>query len=131
MQLSELIRDVTGARLVGADVAVRGVTDDSRRLTAGEVFVAVRGLTVDGHSFARTAAERGAAALVVEEELPVDLPQVVVPSGVTALGLLVARWLGRPADRMTLIGVTGTNGKTTTTYPVSYTHLTLPTTERV
>src|SRR5688572_3388332 len=118
MQLSELIRDVPGARLVGSDVAVRGVTDDSRRIGPGEVFVAVRGLTVDGHRFARAAAERGAAALVLEEELPVDLPQAIVPSGMAALGLLVARWLGRPADRMTLVGITGTNGKTTTTYLV-------------
>ena len=118
MMLSELCAGLPGARLLGPDVAVARVRDDSRRVEAGDVFVAVRGLTVDGHAFVRAAVERGAAAVVVEAEEAVDVPQVVVESGARALGPLVARVAGRPADRMRLVGVTGTNGKTTTTYLV-------------
>jgi murE/murF fusion protein len=117
MKLSELIRGLD-ARLVGADVDVRAVTDDSRAVGPGDLFVAVRGRTVDGHAFARAAAERGAAALVVEAEQRVSVPQVVVPSGAHVLGPLAARAAGSPAARMRLCGVTGTNGKTTTTYLV-------------
>ncbi len=121
MQLSELIQDLTGARLVvgAGDVQVRSVRDDSRRVDPGDLFVAVRGLTVDGHAFARAAVERGASAVVVEQEqMGLNVPQVVVSSGAQALAWLAARAVGRPTDRMRLVGITGTNGKTTTTYLV-------------
>jgi UDP-N-acetylmuramyl-tripeptide synthetase len=117
MRLADLISDLTDARIVGdPEIDVRRVRDDSRQVEVGDVFVAVPGLTVDGHDFARLAAERGASAVVVEREVEAPVAQVVVPSSARALGWLVARAAGRPADRMTLIGVTGTNGKTTTTY---------------
>ncbi|HTE52983.1 MAG TPA: UDP-N-acetylmuramoyl-L-alanyl-D-glutamate--2,6-diaminopimelate ligase [Kofleriaceae bacterium] len=122
MTLADLIQDLAGARLVGdADpraVAVRGVQSDSRAVQPGDVYVAVRGLRADGHAFAPQAIERGAAALVVEEQLDARVTQVVVASAAEALGTLSARAAGRPADRMTLIGLTGTNGKTTTTFLV-------------
>jgi murE/murF fusion protein len=119
MDLRQLIDGLSGARLIGAaDVAVRGVRDDSRAVEHGDVFVAVKGLRSDGHTFVTAAVERGAAALVVEREQDVKIPQVIVPSGAKALGPLVARSLGDPAKAMTLIGITGTNGKTTTTYLV-------------
>jgi murE/murF fusion protein len=120
MTLRQLIDGLAGARLVGdGDVAVGGVHDDSRAVAKGDVFVAVKGMRSDGHAFAAAAIERGAAAIVVERELEgVTVPQVVVPSGARALGPLVARSLGDPAAAMTLIGITGTNGKTTTTYLV-------------
>src|SRR5687767_12931950 len=117
MRLREQIRDIQGARLQGADVDVRAVRDDSRRVEPGDLFVAVKGLTVDGHDFVAAAVDKGAAAVVVERELAgVAVPQVIVPSGSLALGWLAAAAAGRPSDRMTMIGVTGTNGKTTTTY---------------
>ncbi|MCW5801292.1 MAG: UDP-N-acetylmuramoyl-L-alanyl-D-glutamate--2,6-diaminopimelate ligase, partial [Deltaproteobacteria bacterium] len=109
------------ARAIGSseDVAVAGVRSDSREVTAGDVFVAVRGLRADGHDFVPPAIELGAAAVVVERELPgLAVPQIVVGDGAAALGVLVGRALGDPAKAMTLIGVTGTNGKTTTTYLV-------------
>src|SRR5262245_34872975 len=119
MTLAELIRDLPGARLVGAadpaSVAVRAVRDDSRAVEPGDLFVAVPGLRADGHAFAGQAIDRGAAALVVERQLDARVPQLVVASAAEALGLLSARAAGRPADRMTLVGVTGTSGKTTTT----------------
>jgi len=118
MMLRQLIADLPGARLIGADREVRSVQDDSRKVEAGDVFVAVKGLHVDGHEYIAKAIERGAAAIVVEREVDAAVPQVVVASTAVALGLLVAKSLGDPGKAMTLIGVTGTNGKTTTTYLV-------------
>jgi UDP-N-acetylmuramyl-tripeptide synthetase len=119
MHLAELTADLADKRIVptGADPVVARVRDDSRQVGAGDVFVAVRGLTVDGHDFVATAAARGAAAVVVERELPgLGIPQVVVPQAARALGWLAAREAGRPGDQLTMVGITGTNGKTTTTF---------------
>jgi MurE/MurF fusion protein len=120
MTLAELIQDLAGARLIGAAdpgaLDVRAVRDDSRAIQPGDVFVAVRGLRADGHAFVPQAVQRGAAALVVERPLDSSLPQVVVASAAEALGTLMARAAGRPTDRMTMVGITGTNGKTTTTF---------------
>src|SRR6185436_9242476 len=109
-----------GAKTVGdREVEVRAVRDDSRKVEKGDLFVAIKGLRSDGHAFVQTAVEKGAAAVVVERELEgIKVPQVVVPSGAKALGPLVARSLGDPAKSLVLVGITGTNGKTTTTYLV-------------
>ncbi len=120
MTLRDLIAGLPGARLVGpapGDDPVGAVRSDSREVGRGDVFVALRGIRSDGHAFVTTAIERGASAIVVEhEQRGVTVPQVIVPNGAAALGRLVGRVLGDPAKRMTLVGVTGTNGKTTTTY---------------
>lgn len=119
MTLRQLIDGLEGARLIGdGDVEVRAVRADSRAVEPGDVFVAVKGLRSDGHAFVAAVADRGAAALVVEHEVDSKLPQIVVRSTAKALGFLVARSLGNPADAMTLVGITGTNGKTTTSYLV-------------
>jgi murE/murF fusion protein len=119
MILGTLIDDLAGARVLGdAGVAIRAVRNDSRMIEPGDVYVAVRGMRADGHAFVQAAIERGAAAVVVERRLDVAVPQVIVADGAAALGVLVARSLGDPAKSMTLIGITGTNGKTTTTYLV-------------
>ncbi|MGE5184786.1 MAG: UDP-N-acetylmuramoyl-L-alanyl-D-glutamate--2,6-diaminopimelate ligase [Acidobacteriota bacterium] len=119
MTLRELIAGIADTVVGDANVTVRAVRDDSRAIEPGDVFVAVRGLRSDGHTFVPVAIERGAAAVVVERELAgVGVPQVVVPSGAKALGRLVARSLGDPASKLVLVGITGTNGKTTTTYLV-------------
>ncbi len=91
---------------------------DSRAIEPGDVYVAVRGLRADGHAFVAAAIERGAAAVVVEHPVDAAVPQVIVPDGAVALGVLVGRAIGDPAHAMTLIGITGTNGKTTTTFLV-------------
>jgi len=117
MKLSALVQDLTGARVVGdADVEVRGVQDDSRRVAAGDVFVAVSHLSADAHGFVPDAIAKGAVAVVVERQLDVAVPQVIVAKGADALGAMAARALGRPLDRLSPVGITGTNGKTTTTY---------------
>jgi len=119
MTLGNLIVPLAGARVIGdAGRAVRAVRSDSRAIEPGDVYVAVRGIRADGHAFVAAAIERGAAAVVVERPLEVAVPQVIVPDGAAALGVLVGRVLGDPAQAMTLVGITGTNGKTTTTYLV-------------
>ena len=134
MTLRQLIDGLAAARLIGdGDVEVRAVSDDSRAIEPGDVFVAVKGMRSDGHAFIPTAVERGAIALVVEREAEAakarillaqrdpnaKMPAIiVVPSTPIALAKLVSRSYGDPAKAMTLIGVTGTNGKTTTTYLV-------------
>jgi len=121
MTLASLIASLPGARVIGdPSVAVRAVRSDSRVVEPGDVYVAVRGIRADGHMFVTAAIERGAAAVVVERPLEgeVSVPQVVVQDGAAALGILIGRSLGDPAQAMTLIGITGTNGKTTTTYLV-------------
>nr|MBA3820774.1 UDP-N-acetylmuramoyl-L-alanyl-D-glutamate--2,6-diaminopimelate ligase [Deltaproteobacteria bacterium] len=121
MTLRDLIDSLAGsARLIGdASGQVGAVRSDSRAIEPGDVYVAVRGLRADGHAFVPTALAQGAAAIVVERELEgVVGPQVIVPNGAAALGVLVGRALGDPAKQLVLVGITGTNGKTTTTYLV-------------
>ncbi|MGZ8413070.1 MAG: UDP-N-acetylmuramoyl-L-alanyl-D-glutamate--2,6-diaminopimelate ligase [Gemmatirosa sp.] len=93
---------------------VTGITDDSRAVTPGVLFVAVRGSQRDGHDFLADAAERGAAAAIVEDETRTTLPALVVREGRRATAIAAAAAYGEPARQLTLVGVTGTNGKTTT-----------------
>jgi murE/murF fusion protein len=119
MTLRDLIDGLPGARLIGdASGSVGKIRSDSREVVAGDVFVAVRGIRSDGHAFVPAVVAQGASAIVVEREQAVNIPQVIVQNGAAALGRLVARELGDPAKAMTLVGITGTNGKTTTTFLV-------------
>jgi len=92
---------------------ITGLTADARRLQRGMLFCAVRGAVQDGHQFVADAAARGAAAALVESRQPVSIPQVVVRNGRRAAALAAETWYGRPAAALQMIGVTGTNGKTT------------------
>ncbi len=92
---------------------ITGLSADSRRLERGMLFCAVRGLVQDGHRFVAAAAGRGAAAALVEREQPVELPQILIRDGHRAAAVAAETWYGRPAAKLDLIGVTGTNGKTT------------------
>src|SRR5688572_7996409 len=96
---------------------VAAITDDSRAVTGGSLFVAVKGERVDGHGFVEQAIKSGAAAVVAQ--VPASsgrIPLVLVADSRKALGLLGSRFHGDPSARLKMIGVTGTNGKTTTTY---------------
>jgi UDP-N-acetylmuramoyl-L-alanyl-D-glutamate--2,6-diaminopimelate ligase len=110
-----------GGRAIGpaalADVLVRGVTEDSRAVRAGSVFVAVPGLHVDGHDYVPAAAAAGAAAVILERSLPdIDLPQLIVERTPPALAAAAAWWYDDPSRRLGVVGITGTDGKTTTTF---------------
>lgn len=116
MKLEELLTIVARGCIHGNPaVEFSGLSTDSRTTGAGDLFVCVRGLTVDGHAFAPTAVEKGAVALVVERELPLEVPQFVVPDARYAGALIARQFYGNPSRQMKVIGVTGTNGKTTTT----------------
>ena len=104
----------------GLDVTCRGVTHDSRRIEPGWLFVALRGRKADGVAFAPQAIAAGAAAIVAEgpPPAPVTVPWVVVADARVALAWLAAEFFGHPSRRMRVVGITGTNGKTTTSYLV-------------
>ena len=118
MRFDEILQGVVTLSHGGdPGVEIRGVAYDSRRVEQGFLFVAVRGFQVDGHEFVSSAIERGAVAVVVEEEasVPPGVAWALVRDGREALALLAARFYGEPAQKLTMVGVTGTNGKTTTT----------------
>ncbi len=117
--LAVLLEGMDPAWSPGAEtVLVGGVACDSRRLAPGDLFVAFPGGTADGHDYLEAAGSAGAAAAVVErgDAAPTGLPTVRVADARRALGPIAARFHGRPAERMRLAGITGTNGKTTTAW---------------
>jgi UDP-N-acetylmuramoyl-L-alanyl-D-glutamate--2,6-diaminopimelate ligase len=95
---------------------VSGVVHDSRAVRGGELFCCVRGAHVDGHDLAAQARDAGAAALLCERALPVDLPQAIVASTREAMGPVAASFWEHPSRSLDVVGVTGTNGKTTTVH---------------
>jgi UDP-N-acetylmuramoyl-L-alanyl-D-glutamate--2,6-diaminopimelate ligase len=110
-----------GGRAIGpaalGTIAVDGVTDDSRAVMPGGLFVAVPGLHADGHAYVAAAASAGAAAAIVERALPeVALPQLVVGRAASALADAAAWWFGDPSRELGVVGITGTDGKTTTAF---------------
>ena len=113
-----LIRADDALRAEAAVGAVSGISYDSRTVTAGQVFVALKGLHADGTSFARQAIERGAAAVVSEEAAPdgVHVPWAIVEDARLAIAVLAAAFYRDPSREMRVIGITGTNGKTTTAF---------------
>jgi UDP-N-acetylmuramoyl-L-alanyl-D-glutamate--2,6-diaminopimelate ligase len=125
MNLADLLSALPKYRLVGnPDVEISGIAFDSRRVQVGDLFVAYRGVNVEGHGFIGAALKNGAVAVVGERDvsevrdmvLPAELtvPYVSVPDGREALAWLSAAWHDFPARHLTMIGVTGTDGKTTT-----------------
>jgi len=121
MRLSELQDRIAGSRVIGSgDVDVLRAVHDSRQVRAGDLFVALSGTTIDGHRFIQAALEAGATAAVVEREvdLPGGPPLLLVNDAREALALAAHALAGDPTGRLLVCGVTGTNGKTTTTYLV-------------
>lgn len=116
--LQSLAAAVPGAHMVGANAEVFDLVHDSRDAKAGSAFIAVRGATVDGHDHAGAACSDGAAAVIVDHELELNCPQLVVPDTRAAMARLAAAIHGEPASLMQMVGVTGTNGKTTVTHMI-------------
>ena len=117
MKLSQLLDNIICERIAGdTDIAVTGVQSDSRQVRPANVFVAVSGPALDGHRFIPWAIEAGATAVVCEHipaDAASDVVWVQVPDAAEALGYLASEWYGNPSRKLTLVGVTGTNGKTT------------------
>ena len=122
MKLSELLFDIPVLDAnVGMDTEITGVSYDSRQTCPGDLFVAVVGYATDGHKYISAALEKGAAAILCqrrpEEE---NVPYVLTEDSRLGLALVSRAWFGAPSDRMSMIGVTGTNGKTTTTLLIKH-----------
>lgn len=117
MRLVELFREIPHIVRESPEVEICGIAVDSKRVQPGWLFVAVRGERYDGHDYLDEAMERGAVAAVVERE-PIlrPLPTIIVRDTRAVVAELAARWHGSPGRRLVCVGVTGTNGKTTTTY---------------
>src|SRR5664280_1833645 len=120
MRLDELTAGLatpaTGDLGAGADAQITGLAYDSRAVHGGELFFCVRGFQSDGHDHAPRAVANGAAALVVERPLGLGVPEVTVASARAAMAPIAARFFGDPTSQLQVVGVTGTNGKTTTAY---------------
>ncbi|UOF89152.1 UDP-N-acetylmuramoyl-L-alanyl-D-glutamate--2,6-diaminopimelate ligase [Fodinisporobacter ferrooxydans] len=121
MFLQTLIASLLHKHVLGAPEAVeiRSITSNSKEVTAGSLFVAIVGNTVDGHTFLPEVCDKGAVAVLVEracEDLPNHVVQIVVPSTRKAVAIVASVFYRQPSKEMKVIGVTGTNGKTTTTH---------------
>ena len=117
MLLSSLLCETAHLKTVHfKDVEVTGVSIDSKHVLQSDLFVCFAGGEHDGHEFAGEALAAGASALVAERELPFPVPQVIVEDGRAASAAFSAAFYGHPEKRLKIIGVTGTNGKTTTAH---------------
>ena len=117
MRLRELLEGMEViSQTISPDTEITHVCVDSRATQKGSLFVAVPGNRCDGGHYARQAVDRGAVCVVCQSELPPDLPWVKVRDARLALSRLACRWYGHPSRQLTMLGVTGTNGKTTVTY---------------
>ena len=119
MILSELIQAIEPLQVIGkTDVNVHAIQFDSRKVEVGDLFVAQAGTAVDGHTFIPSCVEKGASVIVLDNSQYLantkeGVTYVLVKNSEQALGLLAHQWYGRPSEKLTLVGVTGTNGKTT------------------
>ncbi len=118
MKLADLLEGRAETAIGGAEIT--SITDDTRKVTEGSLFVCVKGGSFDGHTAAAEMLEKGAAAIVCERDLSLGDRQIVTENSRKLYGELCAAWFGHPEKRLTLIGVTGTNGKTTITNVIKH-----------
>lgn len=117
MSVRDLVEEIPNARFVGpGGEAISGIIYDSRLVQPGDLFAALPGSDLDGHAFISSAQERGAAALLVERQVASTLPQIVVGDSRSALACLAAAFYQHPSREIGVIGITGTDGKTTTSH---------------
>lgn len=119
MLLRDIVNDYQYSLIKGSlDVSINGINNDSRKVKKGELFIAERGFTVDGHDFIEDAVKNGAVAVVIDKDVDVkeDITVIKVADSVDALAKFSSNFHNKPWNKLELIGVTGTNGKTSTTY---------------
>lgn len=117
MELSKLIKSVQPKEVLNfREVDVKGISYNSKTINSHEIFVCLRGEHVDGHDFAQMAFEKGAVALMCEKPLNIEIPQLIVESSQEMIADLSSCFYHNPSNELNLIGVTGTNGKTTVTH---------------
>lgn len=121
MKLKELLKDIEVYELhADTETEISDISYDSRKTQVNDLFVAIRGFESDGHKFIGSAVNAGAAVVICEEKPDVQIPYILVSDSRNALALASSNFFGNPASEMTLIGVTGTNGKTTTTMLIKH-----------
>ena len=118
MKLTEIISVIPfyKSTLALDNIEINTIEMDSRMVNQGNLFVCINGFTVDGHEFAQQAVERGAVAIVAEREVEASVPIIIVPDTSRVLAMIATKFYHDPTSQFPLIGVTGTNGKTTVTY---------------
>ena len=119
MELSKIIKEIAPDEVLNfRDVDIRGISYNSKTINSHEIFVCLKGEHVDGHNFAQMAFEKGAVALMCEKPLNIEIPQLIVKSTQEKIADLSACFYHNPSHSLNLIGITGTNGKTTVTHLV-------------
>jgi len=121
LRLSDIIRDFEYELVKGdLDIEILKIEHDSRRVSEGDMFIAIEGFSVDGHNYIEEAIDKGACCIVVEKDVDKALAKNVtvlkVKDTLLAMAKFSSAFYEEPSKKMNLIGVTGTNGKTTTTY---------------
>ena len=120
-KLDELLLNIPHEILQGSsDVCVTSIENDSRKVKDGSLFFCIRGAVTDGHKYAPDVAAKGASVIVAEEAVPVPetVTVVKVPDSRRAMALIACAWFDHPSRKLKMVGVTGTKGKTTTTYMI-------------
>lgn len=121
MKLRELIKNLSIIEMnADAELEISGVSYDSRKTEKGDMFVAIRGFEADGHKFIPKAVENGAAVILCEEKPSCDIPYVLVSDSRYGLAIVSRNFFGDPASEMTMIGITGTSGKTSSSYLIKH-----------
>ena len=117
MNLQDILYKVSIDKVVGStDIEISNIAFDSRKVNENGLFVAINGTISDGHQFIDSAIEKGAIAIIVEQipaNINKDIPYIKVENSHDALGIIASNFFNNPSDRIKLVGVTGTNGKTT------------------
>ena len=117
MLLSELANSIDCRKVNFNDVEIKGIEFDSRKVKSGYIYICINGFNVDGHIYAKPAIENGAVAIIAERELDdIDAPQLIVDNSRRAFAICASAWFGNPSKDLKIIGITGTNGKTTTSH---------------
>lgn len=121
MKLRELIKNLSIIEMnADAELEISGVSYDSRKTEKGDMFAAIRGFEADGHKFIPKAVENGAAVILCEEKPSCDIPYVLVSDSRYGLAIVSRDFFGDPASEMTMIGITGTSGKTSSSYLIKH-----------
>src|SRR6478672_391554 len=113
MKLHNLLSQLSPLISADENPEITSIENDNRKVQKGSLFICIKGYTVDGHDFAESAVKNGAAAILAERPLSLDVPVILVKDTTRAMAVLADTLYGQPTKKLHLIGITGTNGKTT------------------